>query len=192
MAFMAEVDPELLQELQEHALVPGDFTLSSGTRTSYYVDVKRALMTEAGSEAVGRQLARYVREWKADAVGGLVVGAVPVACAVLRHGLGVRGFFVRDEAKPHGLRRQIEGPELASGSRCLIVDDVVTTGGSTLKAIHAVQSEGFVICGVVVVVDRLAGGGEAITREIDAPYVPLATIDDVYPSRPDRPEALVG
>jgi orotate phosphoribosyltransferase len=82
--------------------------------------------------------------------------------------------------------RPIEGPPLDDGERCLIVEDVVTTGGSTLRAIEAVRAAGHEICGVVAVLDRLAGGGQAIIDAADAPYEPLTTIDDVYPERPDR------
>jgi orotate phosphoribosyltransferase len=93
---------------------------------------------------------------------------------------------VRKERKAHGLQRWIEGPELASGERCLVVEDVVTTGGSTVAAIERVREEGLEVVGVVSVLDRLAGGAEAIAAAAGAPYVPLTTIDDVYPDRPDR------
>ena len=94
---------------------------------------------------------------------------------------------MRKETKAHGLQRRIEGPPLADGERCLIVEDVVTTGGSTVQAIEAVREEGHDVCGVVSILDRLAGGAEAIVRAADgAPYEPLATIDDIYPDRPDK------
>ena len=97
-------------------------------------------------------------------------------------------FIVRKERKEHGLQRWIEGPPLDSGERCLIVEDVVTTGGSTIEAVERVRSEGLTVAGVVSVLDRLAGGGEAIQKALgdDAPYVALSTIDEVYPDRPDR------
>ena len=94
---------------------------------------------------------------------------------------------MRKEAKAHGLQRRVEGPPLEPGERCLIVEDVVTSGGSTVQAIEAVRSEGFDVCGVVSVLDRLAGGAAAIAlASADAPYEALATIDDIYPDRPDR------
>ena len=114
------------------------------------------------------------------------MGADPVACAALAAGADVKAFFVRKDHKGHGLQRRVEGPPLDPGERCLIVEDVVTTGGSTLKAIEAVQEEGFEVVGVVSVLDRLAGGGEAIEAAAGAPYVALTTIDDLYPERPDR------
>jgi orotate phosphoribosyltransferase len=99
----------------------------------------------------------------------------------------VKAFFVRKETKQHGLQRRVEGPPLEPGERCLIVEDVVTTGGSTVQAIEAVRAAGHEVCGVVAILDRLAGGSAAIVRAAaGAPYEPLATIDDIYPDRPDR------
>jgi orotate phosphoribosyltransferase len=100
----------------------------------------------------------------------------------------VPAFFVRKERKEHGLSRWIEGPPLEPGTRCLIVEDVVTTGGSTIRAIERVREEGHEVCGVLVILDRLAGGDDAIREAAgrDVPYTALATIDDVYPERPDR------
>ena len=101
----------------------------------------------------------------------------------------MKAFFVRKDTKQHGLQRRVEGPPLEQGERCLIVEDVVTTGGSTVQAIEAVRAEGHDVCGVVAVLDRLAGGADAIRRAADgAPYEPLVTIDEVYPDRPDRAE----
>ena len=112
------------------------------------------------------------------------MGADPVACAALAGGRRAKAFFVRKEAKAHGLQRRIEGPLLTAEDRCVVVEDVVTTGGSTLAAIEALQEAGHEICGVISVLDRLAGGGEAIERPPGAPYVALSTIDDIYPDRP--------
>ena len=93
---------------------------------------------------------------------------------------------MRKERKEHGLQRWVEGPLLEPGERCLVVEDVVTTGGSTIKAIERIREEGLEVAGVVSVLDRLAGGGEAIEQAAGAPYRALTTIDDVYPERPDR------
>ena len=125
-------------------------------------------------------------EWDATAVGGLTMGADAVACAALAGGADVKAFFVRKEVKRHGLARRIEGPLLGPEDRCLVVEDVVTTGGSTVQAIDALREAGHEICGVVSVLDRLTGGGERIAAAAGAPYVALVTIDDVYPQRPDR------
>ena len=175
----------LIAELREHALVIGEVTLTSGAKASYYVDAKRAILRREGFLALGELLAAEISERGARAVGGMTMGADPVACAALAAGADASAFFVRKERKQHGLQRWIEGPELAAGERCLIVEDVVTTGGSTVAAIERVLEEGLEVVGVVSVLDRLAGGAAAIEAAARAPYTPLATIDDVYPDRPD-------
>jgi orotate phosphoribosyltransferase len=100
-------------------------------------------------------------------------------------GADLVGFFVRKERKEHGLQRWVEGGA-EPGDRVLVVEDTVTTGGSTISAIERIRDEGFEIAGVLSLVDRLAGGGEAIADAAGAPYTALTTIDDVYPDRPDR------
>ena len=174
----------LVAALREHALVIGDVTLTSGQKASYYVDAKRAILLPDGFRALSELVAAEADRVGATAVGGMTMGADPVACAALAAGAPVKAFFVRKEKKEHGLQRWIEGPELAEGERCLVVEDVVTTGGSTVRAIERIREEGFEIAGVVSVLDRLAGGAEAIQAASDgAPYRPLTTIDDVYPDR---------
>jgi orotate phosphoribosyltransferase len=177
----------LVAALREHALVIGEVTLTSGRTAQYYVDAKRAILLPHAFAALGELVAEQARACAATAVGGVPVSAIPVACAGLAAGFLEKAFIVRKERKAHGLQRWIEGPELSPGERCLIVEDVVTTGGSTLEALERVKSEGLDVVGVVSVLDRLAGGGEAIAAAIgSAPYVALTTIDDVYPDRPDR------
>jgi orotate phosphoribosyltransferase len=183
---MADARERLVAELREHALVIGEVTLTSGATAQYYVDAKRAILLPAGFLALGELVAAEAARTGATAVGGMTMGADPVACAALAAGAAVKAFFVRKEKKQHGLQRWVEGPLLAPGERCLIVEDVVTTGGSTVRAIERVREEGLEVAGVVSVLDRLAGGGEAIEAAADAPYKPLTTIDDVYPERPDR------
>jgi orotate phosphoribosyltransferase len=173
----------LIEQLRTHALVIGEVTLTSGQKAPYYVDAKRAILLPAGFHALGELLAERVREWGATAVGGMTMGADAVACAALAGGAQVKGFFVRKDAKVHGLQRQIEGPWLEPDDRCLVVEDVVTTGGSTVAAIEALKQAGHRICGVVSVLDRLSGGAAAIEAAAGAPYAPLTTIDDVYPER---------
>jgi orotate phosphoribosyltransferase len=176
----------LVDELRTHALVLGEVTLTSGQVAQYYVDAKRAILRPAGFAALGELVAEQARSWGATAVGGMTMGADPVACAALAGGADVKAFFVRKEAKQHGLARRIEGPLLEPGDRLMVVEDVVTTGGSTLRAIEAIQEAGHEIVGVVSVLDRLAGGGERIEAAAGAPYLPLVTIDDIHPERPDR------
>ncbi len=186
MAPLTDLRDKLVAELREHALVIGEVTLTSGAKAQYYVDAKRAILRPAGFAALGGLVAAEAAERGATAVGGLTMGADPVACSALAAGADVKAFFVRKERKSHGLQRWVEGPPLERGERCLVVEDVVTTGGSTVTAIERIREEGLEVVGVVSVLDRLAGGGEAIERAAGAPYRPLASIDDVYPDRPDR------
>jgi orotate phosphoribosyltransferase len=176
----------LIAELRDHALVIGEVVLASGQRASYLIDAKRAILRRAGFAALSQLVAAQAREWGATAVGGMTMGADPIACAALAGGADVKAFFVRKEAKQHGLSRRIEGPLLDPHDRCMVVEDVVTTGGSTINALEALRAEGHEICGVLAICDRLAGGADAIRRASDAPFVSLTTIDDVYPERPDR------
>ena len=178
----------LVAELRAHAVILGEVTLTSGRTAQYYVDAKRAILRPAGFNALGALVAEKAAQWGATAVGGLTMGADPVACAALAAGADVKAFFIRKETKAHGLQRRVEGPLLEPGERCLVVEDVVTTGGSTIQAIEALQAAGAEVVGVTAVLDRLAGGAEAIARASgNAPYQALATIDDLYPDRPDRP-----
>ena len=134
----------LVAELREHALVIGDVTLSSGRTASYYVDAKRALLRPAAFRAVGELVAERARELGATAVGGMTMGADPIACAALAApgGEGLVAFFVRKQRKEHGLERWVEGPVLEPGTPCLVVEDVVTTGGSTVRAVERVLARG--------------------------------------------------
>jgi orotate phosphoribosyltransferase len=176
----------LLAELREHALVIGEVVLTSGKTAQYLVDAKRAILRPAGFGALAELVAAQANEWGATAVGGMTMGADPIACAALAAGADVKAFFVRKEVKQHGLSRRIEGPLLDPTDRCMLVEDVTTTGGSTIRALEAVRDEGHQVCGVLVVCDRLAGGAEAIEQAFGVPVVALTTIDDVYPERPDR------
>jgi orotate phosphoribosyltransferase len=183
---VAAASARLVTELREHALVIGEVTLTSGAVAQYYVDAKRAILRPEGFAALATLLAAQVEDWEGTAVGGMTMGADAVACAALAGGARAKAFFVRKDAKAHGLQRRIEGPPLVRDDRCVVVEDVVTTGGSTLAAIAALQDEGLTICGVVSVLDRLAGGGASIEQAAGAQYIALSTIDDVYPGRPDR------
>jgi orotate phosphoribosyltransferase len=181
---------ELVRALREHALVVGEVTLTSGVSAQYYVDAKRAILLPGTFAALGLLVAERARAWDASAVGGVPLSAIPAACSALAAPHPPASMFmVRRERKEHGLHRWIEGPLLQPGERCVIVEDVVTTGSSTNEAIRRVRSEGLTVAGVVSVLDRLAGGAEAIQGALggDAPYEPLTTIDDIYPDRPDRP-----
>jgi orotate phosphoribosyltransferase len=188
----AMADPDaarrtLLAELCEHSLVIGEVTLASGAKAQYYVDARRALLRPAGFRAAGELIAAAAIEAGAAAVGGPATAAIPPACAALAvpEGQGLVGFFVRGERKQHGLQRWVEGP-VEPGDRVLVVEDTVTSGGSTVKAIERVREQGLEVAAVTAVVDRLAGGGGAIEAAVEAPYRALVTIDELYPDRPDR------
>ena len=183
---LVDARAELIAQLRAHALVIGEVTLTSGAKAPYYVDAKRAILRPEGFHALAVLLAAKAREWNATAVGGMTMGADAVACAALAGGARAKGFFVRKDTKAHGLQRRIEGPLLTPEDRCLVVEDVVTTGGSTVAAIEALHEAGRTICGVVSVLDRLAGGAATIEAAAGAPYAALTTIDDVYPERPGQ------
>jgi orotate phosphoribosyltransferase len=175
----------LLAELREHSLVIGEVTLASGAKAQYYVDARRALLRPAGFRAAGELIAAAAVEAGASAVGGPATAAIAPSCAALAvpDGQGLVGFFVRGERKQHGLQRWVEGP-VEAGDKVLVVEDTVTTGGSTVKAIERIRAQGLEPVAAVAVVDRLAGG--AIEAAAAAPYRALVTIDELHPDRPDR------
>lgn len=187
MTDLEETRRQLIELLREHSLVLGEVTLSSGATASYYVDARRTVMRPDGLRAAGTLIASHAKQLGATAVGGPVMAAIPLACAAIAvpEGDGLGGFFVRKERKAHGLQRWVEGAA-EPGDRVLVVEDTVTTGGSTLSAIERIRDEGFEITGVLAVVDRLAGGGDRLAAESGAPYETLTTIDDIYPDRPDK------
>lgn len=178
----------LLGVLREHALVIGEVTLASGKTAAYYVDCRRALLRSDGFRACGELVCEVAGQLDATAVGGPTLGADPIACSAIAASDSVNAFFIRGERKRHGLQRWIEGPEIAAGERALIVEDVVTSGGSLVAAIERVREEGIELAGALAIVDRQTGGREAIERALGggAPYLSLFTIDDLYPERPDR------
>ena len=183
---MSDARERLVAELREHALVIGEVTLTSGAIAQYYVDAKRAILRPEGFRALGSLVAGEASRLDAGAVGGMTMGADPVACAALAGGARSRPSSCARSASSTGSSAGSRDPSSMPGERCLIVEDVVTTGGSTVMAIERVRDEGLAVVGVVSVLDRLAGGAEAIEAAAEAPYVALATIDDVYPERPDR------
>lgn len=148
---------ELLAGIKEKAVVHGDFTLSSGQRASYYVDLRRITLDGRLSPLAGRLLLEATSDLPYEAVGGLTLGADPVAYAMMaaaaNRGTPIDAFVVRKSEKIHGLQRRIEGPDVA-GKRVLAVEDTSTTGGSVLTAIDALQAAGAEVIGVAVLVER--------------------------------------
>jgi orotate phosphoribosyltransferase len=147
----------LLQGIKDKAVVHGDFTLSSGQHASYYVDLRRISLDGRLAPVVGRVMLALTDDLTFDAVGGLTLGADPVATAML-HAAAQRGtpldaFVVRKADKTHGLQRRIEGPDVA-GRRVLAVEDTSTTGGSVLTAVDALEAAGATVVGVAVIVER--------------------------------------
>ncbi len=159
----------LVALLQSRSLKTGDFVLTSGKRSSWYIDCRRTTMHAEGLALVGELGLALIREagWTADAVGGMTLGADPVAYAIAlasqAHPPAIHGFTVRKAAKEHGMGRRIEGC-FERGSRVVVIEDSITTGGSALSAIEAVRGEGGQVTGVLAVVDRGEGGREAIEK----------------------------
>jgi orotate phosphoribosyltransferase len=187
MPDLAAAKETLLAELREHSLVIGEVMLSSGATAQYYVDARRALLRPAGFLAAGELIAAAAAEVGATAVGGPATAAIPPACAALAipAGRDLVGFFVRGERKQYGMQRWVEG-SVEEGARCLVIEDTVTTGGSTIEALERIREQNLEIAGTLVVVDRLAGGVEAISAAAGVPCRALITIDEIYPDRPDR------
>jgi orotate phosphoribosyltransferase len=151
---------ELLEEIQRHAVTHGDFVLSSGERASWYIDLRAVLLSGRGGPLAGRVMLDATADLSYEAVGGLTLGADPVATAMM-HAAAQRGrpldaFVVRKAGKEHGTQRRIEGPDVA-GRRVLAVEDTSTTGNSVLSAVAALREAGAEVAGVAVVVDRGAG-----------------------------------
>ena len=161
----------LVQQIRELAVVHGEVTLSSGRTADYYVDLRRVTLDGAAAPLVGRVMLDLVADWDFEAVGGLTLGADPVAVAMLHAsaatGRRLDAFVVRKEGKAHGLQRRIEGSEV-QGRRVLAVEDTSTTGGSVLTAVEALREAGAEVVGVAVIVDR---GTEARQR-IEAAGLP--------------------
>jgi orotate phosphoribosyltransferase len=160
----------------------GDFTLASGKKSTFYFDSKRTTLLPEGAWLTAREVLRLVRDKgiRAEAIGGLTLGADPIVCpvAALSHveGPKLRAFIVRKEAKEHGTGRRIEG-NLPAASRVIIVDDVVTTAGSTLKAIEAAEAEGHSVAAVICLVDREEGGAAKLAAY---PFFPLFSRREIF------------
>ena len=165
----ADAKAELAGLVRQLSVVFGKVTLSSGKEADYYVDLRRATLNHRAAPLIGRLTRELTADWDYDAVGGLTMGADPVACAVMHApGRPIDAFVVRKAAKAHGLQRQIEGADVV-GKRVLVVEDTSTTGGSALTAVRAVQDAGATVVGVATVVDRATGAAEAIEAE-GVPY----------------------
>ncbi|GAY11031.1 orotate phosphoribosyltransferase [Pseudonocardia sp. N23] len=167
--------------VRELGVVHGKVTLASGAEADYYVDLRRVTLQHEAAPLVGRLLRVLTADWDYQAVGGLTLGADPVADAMLHSaaadGVALDAFVVRKATKEHGMQRLVEGPDIA-GRRVLVVEDTSTTGGSVLTAVRAVRETGAEIVGVATVVDRDTGAKEAIEAE-GLPYRALLGLADL-------------
>ncbi len=174
----AELRTELAELIKELAVVHGEVTLSSGKKADYYIDVRRATLHARASRLIGQLLREITTDWDFDAVGGLTLGADPVATAVMHaEGRDIHAFVVRKETKKHGMQRRIEGPDIV-GKKVLVVEDTTTTGNSPLTAVAALREAGAEVIGVATVVDRATGADEVIAAE-GVPYRFLQGLDDL-------------
>jgi orotate phosphoribosyltransferase len=184
---MIKSDRERLKALlKEHSLMFGDFTLVSGKKSKYYFDSKKTTLLPEGAYLTAAEILKVLKnnDIQADAIGGMTLGADPIVCPVAAlsqlEGPPLRAFIVRKESKDHGTARRIEG-NLEPGSRVVVVDDVVTTAGSTLRAIEAVEQEGYRIVAVLCLVDREEGGTEKLKRW---PYFPIFRRSEIFDQVP--------
>ncbi|MDO9380855.1 MAG: orotate phosphoribosyltransferase [Nocardioidaceae bacterium] len=157
----------VIEQIKTKAVVHGRVTLSSGREADYYVDMRRVTLDAEASPAIGRVMLELTDDLSFDAVGGLTLGADPVATAMMHQaaaqGRVLDAFVVRKAEKQHGMQRLIEGPDVA-GRRVLAVEDTNTTGGSVLTAVDALVEAGAIVVGVAVVVDRATGAAERIAE----------------------------
>ena len=162
----------------ERAIQFGDFTLASGKKSSYYINSKKVLFHAEAISLLGDLLYDATKDLEFEAIGGLEVGAIPMAAAALvayhRAGRPLEGFFVRKSAKGHGSQELVEG-QVKAGDRVVVIDDVLTTAGSVIQAIRAVEAAGATVVRVICICDRLQGAREALANY---DYRPLYTIRD--------------
>ena len=179
---MTTAKQQLIEYIKADAVFHGDFTLTSGKKETYYVDMRRVSLDHRVAPLIGQVMVDLIADIPdIVAVGGLTMGADPIAAAVMHQGVALGktydAFVVRKEPKDHGRGRQVEGPDL-EGKRVIVLEDTSTTGGSPLKAIEALLKVGAVIAGVAVVVDRNTGAREII-EEAGYPYFAALGLEDL-------------
>ncbi len=172
----------LIQLLESEALQRGEFTLASGKKANYYLDCRRITLHPQGANLIAEGMLDVIQSLGElpDAVGGMAIGADPITASIVtiagQRKLPLRGFMVRKEPKGHGMGKQVEGP-VEPGQRVVIVEDVITSGGSALKAVEAAQAFGLKVERVIGIIDRLAGGAEAF-QAVGLELITLTTIRD--------------
>jgi orotate phosphoribosyltransferase len=173
------IKSELIEQIKQKAVVHGKVILSSGKEADYYVDLRRVTLDAVAAPLVGQAMLEATKEFDYEAVGGLTLGADPVATAMMheakKQGRILNSFVVRKEGKAHGLQRRIEGPDV-KGKRVLAVEDTSTTGGSVLTAVEALNEAGAIVVGVAVVVDR--GAGKKI-EDAGLKYVSVVSLQEL-------------
>ena len=178
---MASRYPELVKLLEQKSLRRGKFTLASGAESSFYIDGKMTCLDPEGATLIADAILDEIAALPIDAVGGMDMGATPIVGAVatrsFSRGKPLPVFVVRKEVKQHGTMKPIEGP-LKPGSKVAIIDDVITTGGSIIKAIDAAKAAGCQVLMAICVLDRQAGAAEAMEK-LGIPYRPLVTLADL-------------
>ena len=183
---MSSARDQLLELLATNSFRLGEFTLSSGGKSDYYIDCRTTTLHAQGAELTGRVFLELIQQqgWQPQAVGGLTMGADPIVVATSvissQAGAPIHGFLVRKAEKAHGMGRRVEGFQ-EKGARVVIVDDVCTTGGSTIQAIEAAREFGFNIAGVACLVERLEAGGRPDVEKAaaPAPFISVFTSNDV-------------
>lgn len=147
----------LIELIKEHALQFGDFTLASGQKAKYYLDCRKLTLDGEAANVIAAGMLEIMQSDLPDCVGGMAIGADPITGAVITHGwangVALKGFIVRKEAKGHGTGKQVEGP-IVAGQRAVLVEDVITTGGSSLKAIEHARAFGLEVDRLIAIVDR--------------------------------------
>lgn len=191
---MTEAEQQLLDLLAQRSFKKGTFKLASGATSNYYIDGKMSEVFSKGAFLIGQVLYEHTKDLEFDAFGGLEVGAVPLTAVTAVHyhlnGRTFEGFWVRDKQKSHGTRKLVEGG-VKPGDRVIIVDDVITSGGSSLKAVEAVKEMGCEIVLVIALVDRLQGAEKAF-REAGVKFRSVFTIRDFGIDVPAGAEAAAG
>jgi orotate phosphoribosyltransferase len=177
-----ETRERLLRLVRERAFRQGEFTLSSGEKSDYYIDGRMIEVHPEGATLIGEAIYDRIKGLDADAVGGLAVAAVPLVTSTViscfRHGRPIEGFWVRQEVKEHGTKKLIEG-KLPEKAKVVIVDDVITSGDSVQKAINAVEAAGAKVVAIVTLVDRQRGARE-LFEKAGYFYDPLFTKDELF------------
>ena len=173
------IKSELIEQIKQKAVVHGKVILSSGKEADYYVDLRRVTLDAVAAPLVGQAMLEATKEFDYEAVGGLTLGADPVATAMMheakKQGRILNSFVVRKEGKAHGLQRRIEGPDV-KGKRVLAVEDTSTTGGSVLTAVEALNEAGAIVVGVAVVVDR---GARKKIEDAGLKYVSVVSLQEL-------------